>query len=49
MITKELQKRTSKIYLEKTIATDAFFILANIRIDCHMDVGEFEGLLYNMF
>ena len=33
---------------EKTIATDVFFILGNIRMGFQMDVGEFEGLLYTI-
>ena len=39
-----------EIYIgeKKTISTDDFFILANIRINCQMDASEFEGLLYNM-
>ena len=46
---KELQKCFGEIYSgEKSISTDVFFILENPRINCHMDAGEFEGLLYNM-
>ena len=47
---KELQEKIGEIYLggKETISTDIFFILANIRINCHMDASEFEGLLYNM-
>ena len=30
---------------KKTIATDVFFILENIKIYCHMHAGEFGGLL----
>ena len=33
---------------EKTVFTDDFFILVNLRINCQMDASEFEGLLYNM-
>ena len=32
----------------ETISTDDFFILENLRINCQMDAGEFEGLIYNM-
>ena len=50
MIMKELQKKIGEIFLrgKKTISTDMFFILENIRINCQMDANEFEGLLYNM-
>ena len=50
MIMKEFQKKIGEIYLGggKIISTDMFFILENIRINCHMDASEFEGLLYNM-
>ena len=50
MIVKELQKSFVVIYLggKKTIATDVFFIIANIRIDFQMDAAEFEGLLYTI-
>ena len=38
-----------EMYLgKKTIATDVFFILENIRIYCQMDAGEFDGLLYTI-
>ena len=30
------------------MSTDVFFILENLRINCQMDAGESEGLLYNM-
>ena len=43
----ELQKYFGEIHL-KQIATDVFFIMDNIRIDCQMDSGEFEGLLYTI-
>ena len=45
----ELQKQFGEMYLggKKTISTDHLF-LANLRIKCQIDVGEFEGLLYNM-
>ena len=47
---KELQKCFDDIYLEgsKSISTDVFFILVTLRINCQMDTGEFEELLYNM-
>ena len=47
---KELQKSFGEIYLGGggSISTDVFFILENLRINCQMDAGEFEGLLYNM-
>ena len=46
---KELQKTFGEIYLgKKTISTNEFFILSNIRIKFQMGAGEFEGLLYNM-
>ena len=32
----------------RAISTDVFFILENLRINCQMDAGEFEGLLYNI-
>ena len=32
---------------KKTIDSDDLFIVTNVRIDFHMDVAEFEGLLYN--
>ena len=48
IITK-IQKLFGEIYLgEKIVSTDLFFILAYIRINCQIDVSEFEGLLYNM-
>ena len=46
---KELQKCFGEIYLEKKITTDSLFIILNIRINCHMAVAEFEGLLYTIF
>ena len=49
MIVKELQKRFGEIFLGgKSISTDMFFILENIRITFQMDASEFKGLLYNM-
>ena len=36
------------IYGGGIISTDELFILENIRINFHMDVGKFERLLYNM-
>ena len=47
---KELQKKFGEIYLggKRTISTDMFFILSNVRINCQMDASEFEGLLYNI-
>ena len=41
MIVKELRFIFGEIYLgrKKTIATDFFFIMENIRIDCHMDAS----------
>ena len=30
------------------IDIDVFFIIENIRIDCHMNAAEFEGLLYTI-
>ena len=36
------------MFRRKTISTDLFFILANIRINCQIHASEFEGLLYNM-
>ena len=46
MIVKELQKNFGDICLEgkKTISTYGFFIIENLRIDCHMDAAEFEEL-----
>ena len=35
-------------YIEETNSTDLFFIFKNLRINCQMDAGEFQGLLYNM-
>ena len=50
MIVKQSQKVFGKMYLGKeTIATDAFLILENIRIDFQMDASEFERLLYTIF
>ena len=34
---------------KKIISTNDLFILANLRINCHTDAGEFEGLLFNIF
>ena len=50
MIFRELQKNFGEIYLggKKTISTDMFFIVANIKINCQMDTSEFEGMIYNM-
>ena len=50
MIMKELQKCFGEIYSggKKTISTDHFFILENLRIHFQMDASEFEGLLYSM-
>ena len=46
---KELQKCFGETYFgKKTIFTDDFFISENTRINCQMDAGEFEGLLYNI-
>ena len=47
---KELQKTFGEIYLgrKKTISTDIFFSLENLRINCQIYASEFEGLLYNM-
>ena len=46
---KELKNINGEIYLGGgAISTDVFFILENLRINCQMDAGEFEGLLYNM-
>ena len=47
---KKLQKKIGGIYFgeKKTISTDDLFILENLRINCHMDAGEFDGLLFNM-
>ena len=40
MSMKELQKKIGEIYLgEKTISTDHFFILENIRINFQMDAS----------
>ena len=46
-----MYRNIGEIYLggEKTIPTDMLFIIANIRIDFHMCVAEFEGLLYTIF
>ena len=48
MIFRELQKQFGEIYLgeKKTISTDMFFIVANIKINCQMDTSEFEGMIY---
>ena len=50
MIMKELQKMFGEMYLggRGSISTDVSFILENLRINCQMDAGEFEGLLYYM-
>ena len=50
MVFREIQKQFGEIYLgrKKTISTDMFFILANITTNCHMDVSEFEGVIYTM-
>ena len=50
MIVKELQKCFGDIYFggNKNTATYVFFIMENIRIDCHMYAAEFEGLLYTI-
>ena len=39
MIMKELQKHFGKMYLGKKISIDVFFILENLRINCHIDTG----------
>ena len=41
-------RKNGEIYLgeKKTIATDLFFILENIKIHCEMNAAEFERLLY---
>ena len=50
MIMKELQKIFGEIWFgKKSISTDVFFILENLRINCQIYAGEFEGLLYNIF
>ena len=50
MIMKELQICFGDIYLGGGIfANDVLFIMENIRIDCQMDAGEFEWLLYTIF
>ena len=49
MIMRELQKCFGEIYLGGNfLFTDMFFILANIRTNCHMNDSEFEGMLYTM-
>ena len=42
-------RKIGEIYLggKKTKISDDLFIVKNMRIDCHMDAAEFEGLLYN--
>ena len=49
MISKELQNCFGEIYLgKKSISIDVLFILEILRINCQMDAGEFEGLLYQI-
>ena len=50
MIFRELQKKIGEIYLgaKKTISTDMFFIVENIKTNCQMDSSELEGMIYTM-